>query len=57
VGNSAGEALLFKVLKTSGIIWKLAVKIHDRVAEVLRDCLVAVHTFHLQTVCHLFYVM
>ena len=46
VRNPTGETLLFKVLDTSVIVWKLAVEIIDRVPQFLRDCLSAVHNIH-----------
>ena len=59
MGDSTGKALLFEVLKASSIVRKLTVKIIDRIAEMLRNCLSGVHCFlpPPQTVCHLFYVM
>jgi Mg2+/citrate symporter len=43
VGDTTGEPLLFKVLKASGIVGKLSVKIVACVPQVLRDCLSAIH--------------
>ena len=40
---SAGEALLFKVLKAAIVIGELGVKVIDRVPQMLRDCLTAIH--------------
>ena len=37
IGDSAGETLLFQVLKASGIVGELAIEIRDRVAQVSRD--------------------
>jgi phage-related holin len=41
--NPAGKALFFQVLDAGIIVWELAVKIDDRVPQVLRNCLSAVH--------------
>jgi len=43
IGDSTGEPLLFKVFQASSVIGELAVEIIDRVPEMLRNCLSAVH--------------
>jgi hypothetical protein len=43
VGDSAGEALLFQVLKASRVIRELSVEVVDRVPEMLWNCLSAIH--------------
>jgi hypothetical protein len=43
VDDSAGETLLFQVLKASRVIRELAVKVIDRVPEMLWYCLSAIH--------------
>jgi hypothetical protein len=43
VRHPAGEPLLFKVLKAAIVIGELSVKIIDRVPQMLRDCLTAIH--------------
>ena len=43
VDDPAGETLLFQVLKASGVIRELAVKVVDRVPEMLRNCLSLIH--------------
>jgi hypothetical protein len=52
--NAAGEALFLEMLKASSVIGKLAVKIHDRVTQVLWNCLSAVHADYYRI---FFYVM
>jgi hypothetical protein len=49
MGEPARETLFLEVLKAGFIIWKLAIKIIDRVAQVLRDGLSAVHVPTSQT--------
>jgi hypothetical protein len=43
IGHAAGEALLFQVLKASIVVWKLTVKIADRIAKLSGNRLSAVH--------------
>lgn len=43
VGNPAGEPLFLEVLKAAIVIRELSVKIIDRIAQVLWNCLSAVH--------------
>ena len=43
VGNPAGEAPLFEVLKAGVVVGKLAVEIIDCVPQIFRNCLSAVH--------------
>jgi hypothetical protein len=57
VSDVAGESLLHEMFKASGIIGELAVKIHDRIPQVFRDWLVAVHSFHLQFKWLVFYML
>ena len=57
VSDVAGESLLHEMFKASGIIGELAVKIHDRIPQVFRDWLVAVHSFHLQLKWLVFYML